>query len=71
MSKRGTSFALRVTSLAIAGALGMSGLAACDPGPTPQAPIRVNFAPEGCVFPKTSRSLASTTMITRGAIALP
>ena len=47
MSKRGTSLVVRLTSFALLGVLGISGLAACDPGPAPQSPIRVDFAPEG------------------------
>ena len=33
MSKRGTSLVVRLTSFALLGVLGISGLAACDPGP--------------------------------------
>jgi glucose/arabinose dehydrogenase len=38
---------VRTMTLALAVVIGASGLAACDPGPTPQAPLHINFAPQG------------------------
>jgi len=47
VSKRGSSVLLRLTVCSLAAVLGIAGLAACDPGPPQQSPIRVNFAPQG------------------------